>query len=150
MLTPGTAHRRVSPSAASAVTATGATTAAATAASAHLPSPAGGVSREALSDVLSDVSMGAAPESTKQEIKDSKLIFDLVWRTLVNKRGGVENMRFPREIVWLSGAPGAGKGTMCGFIMKERDIPLVFETSSLLTTPEMQRKKEQGVLIGDT
>lgn len=62
---------------------------------------------------------------------------------------GIENMVFPREVVWLSGAPGAGKGTMNGFIMKERDIPVMFEVSSLLSTPEMKKLKDAGVLIGD-
>ena len=34
-------------------------------------------------------------------------------------------------------------------LLRERDIHGMFETSSLLKTPEMTRKKEQGILIGD-
>lgn len=26
--------------------------------------------------------------------------------------GGIENMVFPKEIIWLAGAPGAGKGNV--------------------------------------
>jgi adenylate kinase len=42
-------------------------------------------------------------------------------------------MCFPKEVIWLSGAPGAGKGTMCKFIMQERGLTSgPIETSSLL------------------
>ena len=58
-------------------------------------------------------------------------------------------MQLPREIVWLTGAPGAGKGTMSSFIMAERDIPSIFEVSSLLRTPAMEARKREGALIGD-
>ena len=33
--------------------------------------------------------------------------------------------------------------------LAERDIPSVFEVSSVLKTPEMEERKRQGVLIGD-
>lgn len=58
--------------------------------------------------------------------------------------------RLPKEIIWLGGAPGAGKGTNTPFILRERSItstPIV--TSDLLNTPEMKRLKDAGNLVGD-
>lgn len=56
----------------------------------------------------------------------------------------------PREVVWLGGAPGCGKGTQTAFInqiMGFHGPALV--TSDLLTSPEMQRIKDSGGLVGD-
>ena len=78
----------------------------------------------------------------------AKMLFDACWASQLAQRGP-EGMVFPREIVWLSGAPGAGKGSVSAFIMKERDIPTRFEVSSLLSSPEMARMKANGELIGD-
>ncbi len=39
------------------------------------------------------------------EIKDANLIFNAVWADLVEKYGR-ENLRFPREFIWLGGATG--------------------------------------------
>lgn len=44
---------------------------------------------------------------------------------------GIENMVFPKEIIFLAGAPGSGKGTMAKYIVEARDLPGVIETSSL-------------------
>lgn len=72
-------------------------------------------------------------ENAKQEVKDPHLIFDLAWMNL-EKKYGLENMVFPKEVIWLSGAPGAGKGTISSFVMKERDLSAgPIETSALLT-----------------
>ena len=81
-------------------------------------------------------------------IKDATFIFDSCWEEQFKKRG-TSGMVLPREIVWLAGAPGAGKGTMAGFISKERDIDSLFEVSSLLKTPEMEKRKREGILISD-
>lgn len=83
------------------------------------------------------------------EIKDAALIFEQVWRRLEQDYGR-ENLRFPKEIMWLGGAPGSGKGTNTPFIMRERGLtaaPVVM--SELLDTPEMQALKDQGLLVGD-
>lgn len=83
------------------------------------------------------------------EIKDAPLIFGQVWRRLEQDFGRA-NLRFPKEIMWLGGAPGAGKGTNTPFIMRERGMtaaPVVM--SDLLDTPEMQALKDQGRLVGD-
>ena len=59
-------------------------------------------------------------------------------------------LRFPKEIIWLNGAPGSGKGTNTPFILRERSItapPIV--TSDLLDSSEMKRIKDAGNLVGD-
>ena len=44
------------------------------------------------------------------EIKDAHLIFKTVWEDL-EESVGHRNLRFPKELILLGGAPGAGKGT---------------------------------------
>ena len=83
------------------------------------------------------------------EIKDAQLIFSAVWDDLVEKHGR-DNLRFPREVIWLGGAPGAGKGTNTPFIASTRDItapPIVI--SSLLTSPQAVAIKNAGKMVGD-
>ncbi len=83
------------------------------------------------------------------EIKEPQLIFAAVWGELLEKYGK-ENLRFPREFIWLGGAPGAGKGTNTPFIADTRDItapPIVI--SSLLNTPAMIALKDAGKMAGD-
>ena len=83
------------------------------------------------------------------EVKDAQLIFNSVWEQLENGFG-VENLRFPKELILLGGAPGAGKGTNTDFIRKVRDItaePIV--VSSLLCTPEAEQIKASGGMVGD-
>jgi adenylate kinase len=81
--------------------------------------------------------------------KDGRLIFESVWRDLVAHRGP-DNLRFPKEIVLLGGAPGAGKGTHAAFIARMRGFtgsPIV--VSALLDSPELRAVKEAGDLVGD-
>jgi adenylate kinase len=83
------------------------------------------------------------------EVKDAQIIFNTVWGGLISEFGE-ENLRFPKEIFWLNGAPGAGKGTNTDFIMKYRDLtapPIV--VSDLLNTEEAEKKKDAGMLVGD-
>ena len=83
------------------------------------------------------------------EIKDAPLIFGQIWNRLVQERG-LENMVFPKEIMWLGGAPGSGKGTNTPFILRERGLtaaPIV--VSDLLDTPEMRALKDRGQFVGD-
>ena len=93
-----------------------------------------------------------ANESKKHqdlEVKDAQFIFKSVWTMLVDELGE-ENLRFPKEIFWLNGAPGAGKGTNTNFIMKFRDLtapPVV--VSELLESPEARKKIDAGMLVGD-
>ena len=83
------------------------------------------------------------------EVKDVRVIFKPIWDAL-EESVGKENLRFPKEIILLGGAPGAGKGTQTQFIMQARGLtcpPIVM--SELLTTPEMEKLKAQGGMVGD-
>ena len=83
------------------------------------------------------------------ELKDAQVIFTNVWNKLETEFGH-ENLRFSKELILLGGAPGSGKGTNTGFIMKARDLtcePIV--VSSLLNTPQARRVKEAGGMVGD-
>jgi adenylate kinase len=83
------------------------------------------------------------------EVKDARLIFTPVWESL-EREVGREHLRFPKEIILLGGAPGAGKGTQTQFINHVRGLtcpPIV--VSELLTTAEMETIKAQGGMVGD-
>jgi len=95
----------------------------------------------------------AAPAPTTKrpdlEIKDAQLIFNTVWDELENALGR-EHMRFPKEILLLGGAPGAGKGTNTAFIAQVRGLtcrPIVM--SALLDSPEAKALKDAGNMVGD-
>jgi adenylate kinase len=88
-------------------------------------------------------------ESLDLEVKDAQLIFDGVWQEL-EAEFGREHLRFPKELILLGGAPGAGKGTNTNYIRQVRDIsaePIV--VSSLLNTPEARELKAMGMMVGD-
>ncbi|HWL16067.1 MAG TPA: nucleoside monophosphate kinase, partial [Opitutus sp.] len=90
-----------------------------------------------------------AGKLTDLEIKDAQLIFGSVWQNLENEFGR-ENLRFPKEIILLGGAPGAGKGTNTAFIAKARGLtcpPIVM--SALLDSPDAKRLKDAGNMVGD-
>ncbi len=98
----------------------------------------------------------ASAESAKKsahlvdlEVKDAQLIFNSVWKELESEFGR-QCLRFPKELILLGGAPGAGKGTNTDFIRKVRDItesPIV--VSELLSSPEASAIKAQGGMVGD-
>ena len=90
-----------------------------------------------------------AAKFTDLEIKDAQIIFDSVWEGLESEFG-VRNLNFPKEIILLGGAPGAGKGTNTAFILKTRGLtcpPIV--VSALLESPEARRLKDAGYMVGD-
>ena len=112
------------------------------------------MSKSSSQDLVSfeDKSVGEVQSSKPVEdieVKDAQLIFHSVWHEL-EKEVGVENLKFPAEIFWLNGAPGAGKGTQTAFIMEFRDLtekPIV--VSELLKSPEAKKKIDAGLLAGD-
>ncbi len=82
-------------------------------------------------------------------LEQAGTIFRAAWAAIV---GPIESgaARLPKEIIWLGGAPGAGKGTNTNFILRERGIPAPsIVTSDLLDSPEMKRLKDGGNLVGD-
>jgi adenylate kinase len=86
---------------------------------------------------------------TDLAINDAHLIFDSVWQDL-EADFGREYLRFPKEIILLGGAPGAGKGTNTAFIAKARSLtcaPIVM--SALLDSPEAKALKDAGHMVGD-
>lgn len=92
---------------------------------------------------------GPAAASPDLEIKDAQVIFDPIWEDL-ESHFGREHLRFPKEIILLGGAPGAGKGTNTSFISRTRGLtcnPIVM--SALLDTQEMKKVKDAGNMIGD-
>ncbi|TWU40491.1 nucleoside monophosphate kinase [Novipirellula artificiosorum] len=87
---------------------------------------------------------------TDLEVKDAQLIFNSVWKRLEDEYGR-EKLHFPKELILLGGAPGAGKGTNTDYIRKVRDIasePIV--VSQLLSSPEAEKLKARGSMVGDT
>jgi adenylate kinase len=90
-----------------------------------------------------------AGKLTDLEIKDARLIFESVWQDL-EEDFGREKLRFPKEIMLLGGAPGAGKGTNTAFINRARGLtcpPIV--VSALLDSPEARALKNAGNMVGD-
>ena len=77
------------------------------------------------------------------------MIFSSVWQRL-EEDFGRENLRFPKEIILLGGAPGSGKGTNTAFITQARGLtcpPIVI--SALLDSPEAKSLKDGGNMVGD-
>ena len=95
------------------------------------------------------IASAPSPKLPDLEIKDAQIIFGAVWHSL-EADFGRENLRFPKEIILLGGAPGAGKGTNTGFITKARGLtcePVVI--SALLDSSEARRLKDAGNMVGD-
>ena len=83
------------------------------------------------------------------EVKDANLIFNSAWNEL-EQEVGIEGLRFPNEVVWLNGAPGAGKGTQTRFIQSYRSYtaePIV--VSDLLKSPAARKLIDAGLMVGD-
>ena len=77
------------------------------------------------------------------------LIFESVWQDLEAEYGRA-NLRFPKELILLGGAPGSGKGTNTAFISRARGLtcpPIVI--SNLLDSAEARAIKDSGQLVGD-
>ncbi|CAG9460843.1 unnamed protein product [Pedinophyceae sp. YPF-701] len=96
-----------------------------------------------------DAADPAAKNGVEPE-EEPKVIFEASWRK-IEAELGPENMIPPREIVWLNGAPGAGKGANTPFLMKTRGLSRAAAVSSLLDNDtEVKRLKDEGALIPDS
>lgn len=74
--------------------------------------------------------------------------FESVFRRVVANLGS--RLRAPREVVWLNGAPGAGKGTNTPFIVRSRGLSRVLHMSRLLNvTANTQPVIDAGGLVSD-
>eukprot|EP00882_Tetradesmus_deserticola_P019249 GHRQ01020707.1.p1 GENE.GHRQ01020707.1~~GHRQ01020707.1.p1 ORF type:complete len:460 (+),score=213.56 GHRQ01020707.1:50-1381(+) len=79
---------------------------------------------------------------------ESLVIFDSCWRRFEDRYG--QDFRVPREVVWLNGAPGSGKGVNTGHILKTRGLTKHFTVSGLLESyPEARRLVDAGEMIPD-
>jgi len=87
------------------------------------------------------MSKKAKPPVEDLEIKDAHLIFNSIWAEL-EQDFGPENLRFPKEIILLGGAPGSGKGTHTRFIQQARGLTCSsIVVSALLNSPEAKKNK---------
>jgi adenylate kinase len=87
--------------------------------------------------------------SIKQSKLMAKTLFNNLWQELCEKFGE-RNLKFPKQVVFLNGAPGSGKGTNTLNVMRVLEISTPpIEVSSLLTTPECESLKARGQLVGD-
>ncbi|OZJ04957.1 hypothetical protein BZG36_01734 [Bifiguratus adelaidae] len=88
-------------------------------------------------------------DNRAKEIKDAKLIFNQAWKN-IEDHYGLEDIHMPREITFLMGAPGSGKGTHTPSILRSRGItnPPI-HMSELLTTPECKELINKGQMISD-
>lgn len=83
-------------------------------------------------------------------LSDPETIFLQAWDRIARRHGGEANVQLPREVLFLGGAPGAGKGTMTPYIMQERGLdasPVVL--SNLLNSPAAKKIIDAGGLVSD-
>src|SRR3981081_3776078 len=93
--------------------------------------------------------VAAATNSPERTVTDGYLVLGPLGREIEGEFGRTR-MRFPKELILLGGAPGAGKGTNTDFIRKVRGIeapPIV--VSQLRDTPEARAVKARGGMVGD-
>ena len=63
----------------------------------------------------------------------------------------LQTYQIPKEIVWLNGAPGSGKGANTPFILESRGLTRAVTMSSLLERhPGIRELMEAGELVPDT
>jgi adenylate kinase len=64
--------------------------------------------------------------------------------------GRKQEVHVPREVVWLNGAPGSGKGANTHHIMKTRGLEATFSMSGLLAASREARSLiDRGDMIPD-
>lgn len=88
-------------------------------------------------------------EKLYREVEEALTLFDTVWSQLETGHGEMP-IRLPKEVFWLNGAPGSGKGTQAPFIMKDRGFkapPIV--VSDLLEGDDARKCMDAGRLVKD-
>lgn len=90
---------------------------------------------------------GATLSAKEQTGLKAQLIFDASWKAMEDRFG--TKYISPREIVWLNGAPGSGKGTNVPFIMRSRGLSRSVGMSQLLDSPEIKSFVDRGELVPD-
>ena len=79
-------------------------------------------------------------------------LFDASWRRLVAKvREEGRQLRAPREVVWLNGAPGSGKGANTPFIIRSRPVKMKAVSMSQVVSslPSAKDAINTGALVPD-
>jgi len=96
----------------------------------------------------SSYSCGSESRCARSPHHKNSLPFSLAW-SRVTRFG--ESVSFPREIVWLGGAPGAGKGTNSENVATARGFTCkTIVMSSLLSSPECEAIKAHAGMVDDT
>ena len=99
-------------------------------------------------DTVVERDAGSSQRVTKEQIGlKAQLIFDACWKKMMQRLG--DRFVSPREVVWLNGAPGSGKGTNMPFIMKSRGLSRSIGMSQLLDSPEIKSIVDKGELVPD-
>jgi len=104
-------------------------------------------SNESIPDQASAPSAGTTLTTNEQTSLKAQLVFDASWKAMEDRFGG--KYVSPREIVWLNGAPGSGKGTNVPFIMRSRGLSRSVGMSQLLDSPEIKSFVDRGELVPD-
>jgi adenylate kinase len=99
--------------------------------------------------MASSDSITAASRPEQDGCAHARGIFESAWRELETETNPAE-LDFPKEIFWLNGAPGAGKGTHTASILRHlghSNAPVVI--SDLLKSPRARKLMDAGQLVGD-
>ena len=90
---------------------------------------------------------------SSENVRRDEDVADMIYENTISKirsEFGVQDIVFPKVVVFLNGAPGAGKGTNTLTVMQILGISnKPVEVSSLLITPECEMLKSDGKLIDD-
>ena len=91
----------------------------------------------------------AMPTAVAKEISmKAQVNFEASWKKMEQRLG--DTYVCPREIVWLNGAPGSGKGTNIPFILKTRGMSRAVGMSQLLdSSPEIREMIDRAELVPD-
>eukprot|EP01084_Bolivina_argentea_P126757 224365_1 len=86
----------------------------------------------------------------EEDPANAKVIFELIFGEISGQMGGDSNMVFPKDIMWLCGAPGSGKGEMSQWIMYQRGYHAEpIRISAILSGEEIEQLKSSGKLVSD-